>query len=246
MTNCKSNRNSTANTQPDEMITQPETSIVYKVVEKLIDKQLVYLKKEDLDEECEKKKNYDTETINYLKEHGYDRCLTSESIRIYLGGPAWEIVHCFPCKSGGYCVLYLLYDGFDTERVNFYHYKDDKIENYDKCPEPSLCDYFANADKFPSDVFNYFSQIITEKKYIYNFIGNKLEVSIPIPTYEYHYERGEYDVPAPLKKYYDAKRCRDSKWGEYEHPMVPYIWNGEVFVLDPDYKPYKEDLSLFE
>ena len=220
-----------------------DKTIVYEVAEKLIQNKLVSFKKEDLDEEWKSKKNYDTEHINYLKEHGYDRCLTSESIRVYLGGPAWEIIHCFPCNSGGYCVLYLLYDGFDTEKVNFYFYKDDKIENYDKCPEPSLSDYFANADKLPSEVFNYFSQIITEKNYIYNFIGNKLEVSLHIPL-EFHYG-GEYNLPAPFKKYFEAKRYRDSEWGEYEHPMVRYVWNGEEFVRDPEYKP-EEDLSLFE
>lgn len=236
---CSTNKSSTTANTP-----QIDSNIAYEVVETLIDKQFVTLVTEsDLKEAWEHRNNYDSEDIEYLKEHGWERCLTPESIRIYLMGPACEVFHCFACNSGGYCVLELLYDGFDTEKVNFYFYKDDQIENYDKCPEPSLSDYFANADKLPSEVFNYFSQIITEKNYIYNFIGNKLEVSLHIPL-EFHYG-GEYNLPAPFKKYFEAKRYRDSEWGEYEHPMVPYIWNGEEFVRAPEYKP-EEDLSLFE
>ena len=79
-------------TSTDSSISPLDKTIAYEVVETLIDKQFVTLVTEsDLKEAWEHRNNYDSEDIEYLKEHGWERCLTPESIRIYLIGPACEV-----------------------------------------------------------------------------------------------------------------------------------------------------------
>ena len=230
-------------TSTDSSISPLDKTIAYEVVETLIDKQFVTLVTEsDLKEAWEHRNNYDSEDIEYLKEHGWERCLTPESIRIYLMGPACEVFHCFACNSGGYCVLELLYDGFDPESVNFYFYKDGQIEKQDNySPKPSISDIYANADKFPSEVVDYISDMFARTATI-DFRHNKLFYSWS--AFAYDWDTKQFIIPKSLQKFYNAKK--DSEGKVHNLPSVEYIWNGEEFVRDPENKPYEEDLSLFE
>ncbi|MBO7568408.1 MAG: hypothetical protein J6T60_15080 [Bacteroidales bacterium] len=242
-TSTKPSTSTNTSTSTDSSISPLDKTIAYEVVETLIDKQFVTLVTEsDLKEAWEHRNNYDSEDIEYLKEHGWERCLTPESIRIYLMGPACEVFHCFACNSGGYCVLELLYDGFDPESVNFYFYKDGQIEKQDNySPKPSISDIYANADKFPSEVVDYLSDMFARTATI-DFRHNKLFYSWS--AFAYDWDTKQFIIPKSLQKFYNAKKDAEGK--VHNLPSVEYIWNGEEFVRDPENKPYEEDLSLFE
>ena len=212
-----------------------DTNTTYKVIEKLIEEKLIYFKKEDLDEAWAKK--HDPE---YLKI--YPKLQDPKFIIFYCGRECSEF-YCLPRNTGGYCVIEQIGEiasyPFD---FRFYNYKNGQVERDYNYPKPSLKDFYANAEKFPSDAFNLFSAHIADNKYQMYYDDNILKVHFIAFYYEYGHGDYGYVVPASLKKFFEAKQyC-----GPYKLPSVNYIWNGEEFVRDPDNKPYEEDLTLFE
>lgn len=210
-----------------------DANTTYKVLEKLIEEKLIYLKKDALDEAWAKK--HDPE---YLKI--YPKLQDPGFIEIPSGREATEF-YCLPRNTGGYYVIELIYElGSPPFDFAFFNYKDGKVERDYNYPKPTLKDFYANADKFPSEAYNLFSEHIADNKYQMCYIDNKLIVHF----IAFYYEYPRYVVPASLQKFFEAKQYR--MYYGYILPSVNYIWNGEEFVRDPDNKPYEEDLTLFE
>ena len=146
-------------------------------------------------------------------------------------------LHCYPYKNGGYYVLVIFDEVCDCPgayRYEFFDYKDGNLTKAKSLlPKPTINDFYANADKFPKDIFNILKPRATGNVFhYYDYDSHKLTASFE--GFEWD---GGYDVPAPLKKYYEAK--------EASFPSITYIWDGEKFIRDPECEPYEEDLSLF-
>lgn len=196
-----------------------KVSIAYEVVEKMVEKEFAGFEKNAL-EHIEQKDI--VENLN--------------RIRVYPGDGSMSL-HCYPMNGGGYYVP-VVWDDFCDCPVNFhygdYTYKDGNLtKTKSLIPKPSINDFYTNADQIPANVSAILKQRIADHSYYYFTKDSAIMV-----TFEGFDWDGEYDVPAPLKKYYEKKRSN--------FPGINYIWNGEKFIRDPEDNLYEEDLSLFE
>ena len=147
-------------------------------------------------------------------------------------------LHCYPNKNGGYYVVVIFDEVCDCPgayRYEYFNYKDGNLTKAKSLlPKTTINDFYANADKFPKDVFNILKPRATGNVYHY-FYSDSHKLTASFDGFEWD---GGYDIPAPLKKYYEEK--------EASFPSITYIWDGEKFIRDPECEPYEEDLSLFD
>ena len=212
-----------------------DTNTIYKVLEKLIEEKLIYFNKEDLDEAWAKK--HDPEYLKIFTQ------LQDPGFIFFPVGRECTEFYCLPRNTGGYYVIEQTYElGSAPFDFCFFNYKGGQAERNYNYPKPTLKDFYANADKFPSEAFNLFSAHIADSKYEMYYYDNKLKVYFR--AFYYEYGQG-YVVPTSLQKFFEDKQYKEYR-GPYKLPSVNYIWNGEEFVRDPDNKPYEEDLTLFE
>jgi len=235
---CSTNKSSTTANTP-----QIDSNIAYKVVEKLIEKKLINFDKKELDKAWADK--HDPKEIEWFPEYKDPGYLNMYFSREYTH------IYCLPYNRGGYYIIKLSGEsGCDPDEYRFFNYKDGKIERDNNYPKPTLKDFYANADKFPSEAINFFSSLIAEHSYYMDYVKNKLIVHFIPFEYEYRQKIRGHVVPASLRKFFYAKQEANNQYankkGPYKLPKVIYIWNGEEFVRDPENKPYEEDLSLFE
>ena len=197
-----------------------ESSIAYEVTELLVDKKLINITRDDLD-------NFDKQNLEQDPNH-----------IVVSPGDGIMRLHCYPYKSGGYYVAVIwdvVCDCPGEYRYEYFTYKDGNVTKAKSLfPKPTINDFYSNADKFPKDVFNILKQRISENTYYYFYYdGNNLTASFD--GFEWD---GGYEVPKQFKKYYETK--------EASFANITYIWDGEKFVRDPQTAPYEEDLALFK
>ena len=197
-----------------------ESSIAYEVTELLVDKKLINITRDDLD-------NFDKQNLEQDPNH-----------IVVSPGDGIMRLHCYPYKSGGYYVAVIwdvVCDCPGEYRYEYFTYKDGNVTKAKSLfPKPTINDFYSNADKFPKDVYNILKQRIAGNTYYYFYYeGNNLTASFD--GFEWD---GGYDVPKQFKKYYETK--------EASFANITYIWDGEKFVRDPQTAPYEEDLALFK
>ena len=174
----------------------------------------------------------------------------SDSVRYYaiLDGGFDDLWSCSfsKRKSGGYWIwIELESRSGDCPDCTSSHYKavtyiDGVIK--DATPNPSLSDFYANYKDFPKDALKYLENIYN-RDFSYNFNDDTLKVSFSL--YEQFGEEDEDGVlflnevlPRPFAGF---EMKKDPKV-----PSVAYVWNGDDYVISPNYKPYNEDIQYFE
>ena len=153
------------------------------------------------------------------------------------GGDAMSFhdLDCFGIRGGGFLVNFYC-DGYMVPLTETFVYQDGKLTEthlYKYIPQPSINQFYANADKFPKPVYDFFVNKI-ESGLTLHVDEGKLVGKIDV------WQEGSegYELPAVIKGL-------EKKTDEYIVPQIKYIWNGERFVIDPDYKPLTEDLKYF-
>ena len=174
----------------------------------------------------------------------------SDSVRYYaiLDGGFDDLWSCSfsKRKSGGYWIWVELESrSGDSPDCNSIHskavtYIDGVIK--DATPNPTLSDFYANYKDFPKDALKYLENIYN-RDFSYDFNDDTLKVSFSL--YEQFYEVDEFEddvlievLPRPFAGF---EMKKDPKV-----PSVAYVWNGDDYVISPNYKPYNEDLQYFE
>ena len=150
----------------------------------------------------------------------------------------------YPKKDGGYVVITVETnaggDAYEpTYEFHFYDCKDGKISDNTTLLKPTANDFYANFADFPKATAEAINEAISEHPR-YNVVDSK-KVEV---TFSPWYLEGDdpYDaelvLPKPLKGF-------DNKKGEI-FPKITYIWDGEQFVRDPEYKPLQEDAKYLK
>lgn len=132
-----------------------------------------------------------------------------------------------PIKTGGHYILFCT-SVYDENSKNYtLLYKDGNITEIPKSqlyPQPTINDFYANADQFPKEIYDLLvKEIETHLDYLYNENNNWLNVM-------WLGNRDEEILPEPLQKL---------KKDGFQFPLLLYSWDGEHFVIDPDNKPLK-------
>ena len=116
-------------------------------------------------------------------------------------------LHCYPNKNGGYYVVVIFDEVCDCPgayRYEYFNYKDGNLTKAKSLlPKTTINDFYANADKFPKDVFNILKPRATGNVYHY-FYSDSHKLTASFDGFEWD---GGYDIPAPLKKYYEKKEA---------------------------------------
>ena len=174
----------------------------------------------------------------------------SDSVRYYaiLDGGFDDLWSCSfsKRKSGGYWIWVELESrSGDSPDCNSIHSKAVTYINgviKDATPKPSLSDFYANYKDFPKDALKYLENIYN-RDFSYDFNDDTLKVSFSL--YEQFYEVDEFEddvlievLPRPFAGF---EMKKDPKV-----PSVAYVWNGDDYVISPNYKPYNEDIQYFE
>ena len=159
-------------------------------------------------------------------------------------------IYSYPYNTGGYYVLVIWdwkFDIPDDEEYHSYTFKDGILSKTESpLPTPGIDDFFANADQFPKDACDEIKKRIT----FYEYSGGKNSLVVSFHCFQYiggKYFFG-YKVPKPLQTYFKSRiEYGDDDEGFYNGiPCgVSYRWDGEKFVLSPDHKPFKEDITNF-
>jgi len=158
-------------------------------------------------------------------------------------------------KSGGFWVLVHLNslsgDYPDCERNEYMgiYYVDGRkdLAFYGKgdtdyaLPQPTVTDFYANSDQFPESVVVWMKDS-QKTKLEYSIVNDKIEVTLN-PYQQIVYTNDDYEEIIDIlpKNLMGFEKKKDPKF-----PTITYVWNGDGYVIDPKYKPQKEDLKYFE
>ena len=174
--------------------------------------------------------------IQEFRPHGYE-------------GYTLSIV-CYPYNTGGYYVLVIwdwVFDRPDDEDYYSYKFKDGILTRTKSLlPTPGIDDFFANANQFPKDAYDEIQKRIP----FYEYSASVGSVVASFKCFDYiggKYFLG-YKVPKPLQTYFKSRiQYGDDDEGFYDGiPCgVSYKWDGEKFVMSPNHKPLKEDITFF-
>lgn len=214
---------------------QPADSIALQVARILAVQKGNPLSKKDL--ELYKPSPYSNPLkIEEFRPHGYEGYTLS--------------IYCYPYNTGGYYVLVIwdwVFDRPDDEDYHSYKFKDGMLTRTKSLlPTPGIDDFFANAYQFPKDAYDEIKKRIP----FYEYSGGIKSLTVSFKCFEYDggkYFLG-YKVPKPLQTYFKSRiEYGDDYEGFYDGiPCdVSYRWDGEKFVMRPDHKPYKEDITYF-
>ncbi len=161
--------------------------------------------------------------MDAIAEDGMQFGFSTESLNI--------VINCMQHKKGGYMALLSIENLEDSEFDYLsFRYNDGQLSNpSDVLPHPSIYDYFANSTEFPEEIQNEFVSIIQRPIYSYEPQEQILKVTFLLM----------YSKSDAVQKYAQAKIAISG-------PRIPYNWDGEHFVCDPNYKPLEEDLDYFK
>ncbi|MCR5453845.1 MAG: hypothetical protein K6F33_02510 [Bacteroidales bacterium] len=161
--------------------------------------------------------------MDAIAEDGMQFGFSTESLNI--------VINCMQHKKGGYMALLSVENLVDFEFSYYsFQYNDGQLSNpSDVLPYPTIYDYFANSTEFPEEIQNEFVSIIRRPIYSYEPQEQILKVTFLLM----------YSKSDAVQKYAQAKIAISG-------PRIPYNWDGEHFVCDPNYKPLEEDLDYFK
>jgi len=156
----------------------------------------------------------------------------------------WDMgidVHCFPYKDDGCAVVVILdlvcdYCGMaSSKEYKLFSYKDGTITKINNLlPKPGIDDFYANAADFPKDTYNDLKKAIASTVWYSVTEDGKLLAKAEVVKWD-----GEDRI---LAKSLIPLVDNNESW---TYPSAYYIWDGEKFVRDPEFKPLEQDLKVF-
>ena len=116
-----------------------------------------------------------------------------------------------------------------------FSYKDGTITKINNLlPKPGIDDFYANAANFPKDTYNDLKKAIASTVWYSVTEDGKLLAKAEVVKWD-----GEDRI---LAKSLIPLVDNNESW---TYPSAYYIWDGEKFVRDPEFKPLEQDLKVF-